>query len=185
MALSLPVMDRCAIHPDRAAEITCSRCGNFACYECVGASPGRVCAACRLRMTGTTGRAEHVRPLAAALVVHGGLLVLWGLFLAFVGVISIVAPNRSGTSDPATSAAVFAALTFGALVPGALQVAAGVRMLGWHGRTLGLVAIVGGLFALPSCCCVPMPVVLLVWGLFVLADTEVRVRFAERAPGRG
>lgn len=179
--------DRCAIHPDRAAEATCSRCGNFACYECVGAAPTRVCAACRARLTGATGRLEHVRPLAIALVVHGGLLVLWGLFFVLTAVIALVAPPNASqsASDPVTGSAVLAGLAIGAIVPGALQVGAGIRMYGWHGRTLGLVALVCGMFAVPSCCCVPTPVVLLVWGLLVLADTDVRIRFADRPPGRG
>lgn len=143
-----------------------------------------MCAKCRLRLTGATGRSEHVRPLAITLVVHGGLLVLWGVLLALIAALAAVGPQHAG-SDPAKGAAILAGLTVGALVPGALQVAAGIQMLGWRGRRLGIVALVGGIFSVPSCFCVPSALVVLVWGLLVLADTEVRVRFADRAPGRG
>jgi hypothetical protein len=41
----------CAIHPDRQAETTCSRCGTFACQECLSPSPAGklLCAACMAR----------------------------------------------------------------------------------------------------------------------------------------
>lgn len=39
----------CGAHPDRNASIVCSRCGDFACAECAGPSPGTLCAACRAR----------------------------------------------------------------------------------------------------------------------------------------
>jgi hypothetical protein len=39
---------RCAIHPDRLAEGTCKRCGNFACAECsaAGFDAGTLCVTC-------------------------------------------------------------------------------------------------------------------------------------------
>lgn len=39
---------RCAVHPDRPAQGTCKRCGNFACVECdvAGFDSGTLCVAC-------------------------------------------------------------------------------------------------------------------------------------------
>jgi len=41
----------CAIHPERQAETTCSRCGTFSCQECLSPSPSGklLCAACVAR----------------------------------------------------------------------------------------------------------------------------------------
>ena len=139
-----------------------------------------MCAACRIRLTGATGRMEHVRPLAIALIAHGALLMLWALVLASFAGFAAIAPPESSQGDPATGIGIFLGLALGALVPGVLQVAAGVRMLSLRGRSFGIAALVCGMLAIPSCCCLPTPLVLLVWGLLVLADTEVRIRFADR-----
>ena len=36
---------KCALHPDRNSRLTCSRCGSFACAECVSATP-ELCKRC-------------------------------------------------------------------------------------------------------------------------------------------
>jgi hypothetical protein len=49
---SFPAGARCAHHPDRAAERTCVRCGNYMCRECVGrdvAHGAGLCLACANR----------------------------------------------------------------------------------------------------------------------------------------
>jgi hypothetical protein len=54
---SLPAGARCAHHPERDAQATCVRCGNYMCSECVGsgAPAGRgLCLACASR-DGVTG----------------------------------------------------------------------------------------------------------------------------------
>ena len=38
---------KCAIHPDRIATRTCSRCGNFTCEECNAAGVEAMCPTCR------------------------------------------------------------------------------------------------------------------------------------------
>lgn len=46
---------RCAVHPERAARVTCSRCGNFACEDCETRGDGGavLCKACETAGDGT------------------------------------------------------------------------------------------------------------------------------------
>ena len=51
---SFPAGARCATHPEREAQRTCVRCGNYMCGECISASGSGMCLSCASR-TGTGG----------------------------------------------------------------------------------------------------------------------------------
>ena len=66
----------CAIHPDRPAEGTCSRCGNFACSDCnaTGLGPGVLCTTCAQ----TVGVSRyHVVPMWRFVLFS---VLTWGLY---------------------------------------------------------------------------------------------------------
>ena len=115
MASSLPPGARCAVHPERSAERTCVRCGNYMCNECGAA--GDHCAACVSRM-GPGGGAfpyssdrysldgllnlawtrwkEHWTLL---LVAFGSAIVLiYGLSFAGEGVFMVLGSSQGGDS---------------------------------------------------------------------------------------
>lgn len=55
------VVRRCAVHPDRSADFTCERCGNYSCVECMpDRSASQVCATCD-QLVGTSR--YHVVPV--------------------------------------------------------------------------------------------------------------------------
>lgn len=47
---AVPEGARCAIHPDRSAEHTCARCGNYMCTECASGAGADICATCASRL---------------------------------------------------------------------------------------------------------------------------------------
>ncbi len=51
----LPEGARCAIHPERSAERTCVRCGNYLCAECTSSAAAGLCLTCESRV-GKTAR---------------------------------------------------------------------------------------------------------------------------------
>ncbi len=172
--------ERCAIHPDRAAEVTCTRCGNFACYECVGPQAGGLCARCRLRMGGS--RVGPVRTLAILTLVNGVLLSLFGgLYVILAPVFALMPPassSRAGDPPPELFGVIFGCYGAAALMPGILQVIAGIRLLrGLRGRTFAMVALGAGFVGFLTCYCAPTSIALAVWGLMLLSDAEVRAAF--------
>lgn len=100
----------CALHPERVAEVTCSRCGDFACSECtrVGTDGAPLCASCEAYATGDIPweRREELGTARAFLQTAREI---------------ILRPSRSFAQRPVSSS-VRPALTFGWLcsVPGVI-----------------------------------------------------------------
>lgn len=171
--------DRCAIHPDRAAETTCTRCGDFVCYECVGPIEASVCAKCRSRVGGPASRVRQVKVLGAVTIGHGVLISLVGLGYALVvGFAAFVPPAGDQPPPPAAFFFVMGGC-FGAthLIPGILQIIAGVKLLSHRGRTLAIVAYASGILTVAGCYCMMTSMMLAVWGLVLLLDREVQAHF--------
>ena len=57
---SFPAGARCALHPERLAERTCVRCGNYMCPECASSNAAGMCLACASR-EGAGGRFPYSR----------------------------------------------------------------------------------------------------------------------------
>lgn len=181
--------DRCALHPERAAEGTCARCGSFMCGECSSPELAQHCGSCTDRLS--RGRfVAQVPILAVAMMVHGALTAGTGLYYLVFG--GFFAANL-GTSTPrpeeGPGAELFAGLMFGALgliavahlVPGALQLWAGWRARTYRSRVLAFLALGSGLLTVIGCYCAPTSLGLAVWGVIVLASEPVRDRFAAGA----
>lgn len=71
---------RCAVHPERQAQGTCKRCGNYACEQCnaAGFDSGTVCVACA--QTVVASRYHVVPPWRFALfnvLTFGGYSLYW------------------------------------------------------------------------------------------------------------
>lgn len=177
--------ERCAIHPERVAEITCSRCGAYACFECVGPGLDRVCARCRFRMGGGgRGHVGLVTILGALTLTNGIFIGLFGgMYVAIGGLFPFLPEPRDG-SEPPPPLFMFAFMgCFGLvhLVPGLLQIIAGVRIMRFRGRNFALVAVISGVATMLGCYCAPTSILLLVFGVIVLSDEAVRARFDEVA----
>lgn len=105
---TVPGGARCAVHPDRPAEFTCARCGNFACGPCKHAGPGKdagegealFCSACSEHAFGDIPlerRAELGLPMALIKTIQGVLLTPWTFFAQRSREQSIVPPLIFGT----------------------------------------------------------------------------------------
>jgi hypothetical protein len=57
---SFPAGARCAHHPERLAERTCARCGNYMCLECISSSSAGTCLFCASR-DGASGAFPYSR----------------------------------------------------------------------------------------------------------------------------
>ena len=70
------------------------------------------------------------------------------------------------------------------LVVGVLGIWAGIRMLKFRGRTLGIVALSSGLLSMFGCYCLPTAIGLFIYGLIVLLNEPVKRAFAMGEQGR-
>ena len=89
------------------------------------------------------------------------------------------AARRGPETIPGALAFVVFVLGPALLAAGILTIAAGIRNLKHRGRTLGLIAVASAGVALPTCYCAPTALGLLVYGLVVYLNGEVRAAFAE------
>lgn len=187
----------CAVHPDRAADAgTCSRCGSFLCAECrVPGSDPPLCVECEKRAS-STPLVRQVPILGIATMVHGGLVLLAGLFMLVYGISLAVSFSSMPEPVPIDPDAprpemiegimTWTMLALGAAhtTVGGLQLFAGFRVRGFRGRIVAIVSFLLGVLTVFGCYCAPSSLGLLVWGLIVLLHGPVAARFAQvrRAP---
>jgi hypothetical protein len=69
------------------------------------------------------------------------------------------------------------------LAAAVLHIWAGIRMLGYRGRTLGFIALIAGMASSITCYCAPTAIALGVYGLVALLNPEVKNAFAMRQQG--
>lgn len=180
------VRGHCARHPDRPAQITCKRCGDNLCAACGEERVDGVCKAC-IELLSNRGRVWQVQWLAVVTMVHGGLLLLWGLGLlvsgAYLGfAIGGIQPSQADAPPPEFMAGLMSGVTLfmmlGQIVPGVLQLAGGYYMLSFRYRPLAIAAYLTGVLSITGCYCLPTAILLAIWGLFVVFDKDVAARFA-------
>jgi hypothetical protein len=180
--------ERCANHPERAATLTCARCGSFGCEACRSTELVGHCAPCAERLA-RARLVGHVPIFGIVMMVHGlltaGLGLYYGVFgTFFAGNIFSLEPDPSREPHPADDLfpgimlGTFLVLSVLQLVPGILQVWAGYRARSFRSRGLAVAALIVGLLPALGCYCGPTGLALLVWGLIVLRDPDVRARFA-------
>lgn len=171
---------QCAVHPDKSATGTCLRCGLILCDAC--RPELSLCEACINRFD--SNRAVNQLPIFAILLaVHGGLVVALSAVLVAFSISLFASGPTSPFGDEILNLVVLGLLGWGAvqLVPGVLQLWAGVRLFRWEGRPLALVSLWTGLLTFSLCYCFPTAVVALVWGLRSLNNPMVRERFRIQA----
>jgi len=128
------------------------------------------------------------RVLAVLLIVHGSLMLIVGFLLTGMAVMlpPLVAADmkRQGNVPPGMeNMTLFMAITYGVMaacgiLPGALQIYAGIRNLWLKGHTLGLVALgVAGVLSVGTCYCLPTGLAMLIYGLIIYLHQSTLAAF--------
>ena len=124
------------------------------------------------------------------MIVHGALCVSLGIGLAILSVFLpsvLVAqqqkmpPQANGPSLQQMQyllVAVYGGMAAAGIIPGLLQIAAGIANLRLKGRTFGIVALVAGMLSVGTCYCTPTAVGLLVYGLIIYLNDTTKQVFA-------
>jgi hypothetical protein len=71
----------------------------------------------------------------------------------------------------------YGTMGFCGIVPGILQIFAGIKVFKFQSRTLGIVSLFSGLATMLTCYCAPTSVALLIYGLIVLLNNSVSQAF--------
>jgi len=143
------------------------------------------------------GMTRHVPVVAILMMVQGGLELLAGLGLVGMGVFFVVMMrmeqvrgNAAGPPDVPPEAmgwimlGMYGGMGLIALIAGGLHLFAGMRNYRFRSRTLGFVALAGGLAAMFTCYCAPTAIALGVYGLITYMNPEVAQAFAMGEAGR-
>jgi hypothetical protein len=139
------------------------------------------------------GKARQVRVVAVLMIVHGVLLCIGALCLFglawFVGDKLADAfaqqqarnPQPQQQLDPAIMTSIVQGMygVFGVvvLIAGLLGIFAGIRNYSYRNRTLGIVALIGGMVSIMTCYCLPLSGGLLIYGLIIYLSRDAEVAF--------
>ncbi len=143
------------------------------------------------------GFVRHVRVVAILMLVQGvaELLVGVGLIVMAVTMPQFLLqaqqdmPRQADMPDMPQQMFWMLTLTYGgmaaaALVPAILHLTAGLRNYQFRGRTLGVVALAGGMLAVFTCYCLPTAIGLGIYGLIVYLNDGVSEAFRMGDSGR-
>ncbi len=136
----------------------------------------------------------HVPVVAILMMVQGGLELLMGLGLVAMGgifpVLMRMDEMQGGGEGPPPEMvgwmmlAIYGGLGLVTLVAAGLHLFAGLRNYRFRSRTLGLVALGGGLVTMFTCYCAPTSIALAVYGLVTYLNPEVSQAFAWGEAGK-
>lgn len=137
---------------------------------------------------------SQIRVIAILLIVHGVMLTLVGLLYVGMGFImpSILQAQSQSMQPPGNMnpeqmkiilLATYGAMGAGGLLPGILQIIAGISNLRFRGRVLGIVALASGLLGVATCYCFPTSIGLCVYGLIIYLNNSAVRAFALVAEG--
>lgn len=139
------------------------------------------------------GMVGHVTLVAIMMIVQSALEIVMGLFMVGMGVAMPFFLQMQGSKNmpPGFSAdsmswvmfVMYGGLGIVTLVAAALHLVAGIRNYQFRNRTLGLVALIGGMVTLFTCYCAPTSVALGVYGLITYLNAEVGQAFEMGAAG--
>ncbi len=129
-----------------------------------------------------SGRVQQVPRLGRLLIGQGILFLLWAAFCLFaiaVGVLNARLGSATKNEDLVVLIA-YGAFCISALPVGILQITAGAGLLHGNGRALALVALWTGVASLflGAVLCLPTGVALLIHGMMVLTDPDVKASLA-------
>lgn len=125
------------------------------------------------------GPVKQVPIVAVLMIVQGSLEVLLGLVFLSFGPITLLGGLDQGGSQPppAVLGVVFILLALFLFASGGLLIFAGIRNRKYRSRSLGLVALGVGTLACFTCYCAPTALGLLIYGLVVYLNSDVRYAF--------
>lgn len=129
------------------------------------------------------GLVGHVRVLGILMIVQGILDLLMGLLLgAMAGVFPLVSTMNPDAEPPPPGMlpfmiGIYGTMGLAGIVPGVLNIWAGVRVMKFRQRTFGIAAVSIGASAILTCYCGFTAIGLLVYGLIVLLDASVKQAF--------
>ncbi len=134
------------------------------------------------------GLVNHVRAVAILMLIQGVLELCLSLVLGAVAAVIMPLASRGGMPQqqpggpPPEQLFWFTICLYGGmavvvLLAGVLHIAAGIRNLRFRGRTLGIVALGGGLLTICGCWCLPTALGLGVYGLIVYLNRSVSEAF--------
>jgi hypothetical protein len=132
------------------------------------------------------------RVIAILMIIQGTLSLLMGLFLLgsafiFPALLAADVSRQRGPMPPAPGPtpdqlawillAAYGAMGLCGVIPGALQIYAGIQNLWLKGHTLGIVAISAGVITIGTCYCLPTSLGLLVYGLIIYLHMTTKMAF--------
>jgi len=133
------------------------------------------------------GMVNQVQVICILMIVHGTLASLMSLLYLvmafFFPLMMASAPPQNAPNGPDPEMmgwimfGVYMAMGLATLIGGVLQIYAGIRNMSFRGHLLGMIALVAGLAAMASCYCAPTAIALLVYGLIVYLNAEVKLAF--------
>jgi hypothetical protein len=121
----------------------------------------------------------HVKIVGILMLVHGILIFLVGAGLitfAVIAMTSMPAPPGGGP-EPYIIGGMYGGFGLMFVACGLLQAIAGVRVMSFKNRVLGLVALFSNALVLMSCYCAITGVGLMIYGLIVLFNADVARAF--------
>ena len=133
----------------------------------------------------SSGKVRYVKPIAITMIVYGSLNAFSGLFVILMGafflLMSLVGPATNRAEDvagPIIMGVVYLLMGVFIIGSGITIIIAGIKNLKFRSRILGIVALcLCGAGALSCSCISPLAVTILVLGLIVYTDQEVRSAF--------
>ncbi len=132
---------------------------------------------------------SQVRVIAILLIVHGAILVAASIFyFIFAAIMPTFLANQpqgmpqqpNGPTPQQMSwilVVTYSVMGAAAVIPGLLQLYAGIRNLSLKGRTLGIIALISGCVSVLTCYCAPTSIALLVYGLIIYLNPSAQEAF--------
>jgi lysylphosphatidylglycerol synthetase-like protein (DUF2156 family) len=129
------------------------------------------------------GLVGHVRVVAVLMIVQGVLQCLAAFMFVLGGIGGIVEiaskkhPTMGSEQSPVPIIVVIGSIAVFLLISGVLLIVAGITNLKYRGRVLGIVALCVAALSIISCYCAPTAIGLLIYGLIVFLNEDVRRAF--------
>ena len=132
----------------------------------------------------------QIRVVAIFLIVHGVLLLIMGGFLIGISIFmpGMIAAQQQKMQQPPNGPSVaqmqtilfatYISMGIAGVIPGIIQIVAGILNFWLKGRILGIVALVMGSISIGTCYCAPTSIALLVYGLIIYLNNSAVQAFA-------
>ena len=132
------------------------------------------------RVPRPSSKVMQVTTLAILMIVQGALEAIIGLVLLVMGPAMLsTTPGMPRNDQEAIGimSAVFIILGVLILLTAGLKIVAGIKNLKYRGRTLGMAALISSIVSMMTGYCAPTAIALLIYGLIIYLDGDVRQAF--------